>query len=125
MTEAADIPLKNDKKTKISKGIRGIIEGTKEFQRISKIHNGLVPQSIVGTVLGVSRQRVHQLISEGTFSTWEFYGMKWLSQDEVVEFGKLQRKAGENQHKPSLKQLWKDSREAGNTFAKNHKDSGS
>lgn len=124
MTNAADIPLDDDKK-KGSQGIRGILEITKEFKRISALHGGLVPQSIVGSVLSMSRQRVHQLIAEGTFSTWEFYGMKWLSQNEIVEFGKLQRKAGENQHKPSMKRLWIESREAGKEFVKNHKKTGS
>ena len=81
--------------------------------------------SAVATILGVSRQRVHQLADEGTFSHWIFYGMKWLSQDEVVAFAKLNRRAGENQYKPSAKQMWKDSREVGKEYIKQRRPSGS
>ena len=86
--------------------------------RIIKLRGGLVPISAVGTILGVSRQRVHQLADEGTFSVFEFYGMKWLLEDEVVSFAKLKREAGENQFDPSKKQMWKDAREIGKEFVK-------
>jgi hypothetical protein len=104
---------------KVSTGIRGILDHTRQFFKIAKLHGGLVPMSTVATILGVSRQRVHQLVDEGTFSHWTFYRMKWLSQDEVVSFAKLNRRAGENQFKPSVKQMWKDSREVGQTYMKN------
>ena len=92
---------------------------------VSKLKGGLVPQSVVPTILGVSRQRVHQLVEEGTFSYWTFYGMKWMSQDEVISFAKLNRQAGENQYKPSRKQMWKDAREAGSEFIRKRRASGS
>jgi hypothetical protein len=72
--------------------------------------------SAVATILRVSRQRAHQLVDEGTFKHWTFYGMKWLSQEEVVSFAKLNRHQGENQHTPSAKQMWKESREMGKEF---------
>jgi hypothetical protein len=97
---------------------RGVFDDIKEFVRIIKLRGGLVPMSAVGTVLGISRQRVHQLADEGTFSVYEFYGMKWLLEEEVVTFGKLKRAAGENQHEPSKKQMWKEARETGKEFIK-------
>jgi len=115
-TASTDIP---QGKEKLSTGIRGVIDHTREFFRIVKLHGGLVPMSTVATVLGVSRQRVHQLVGEGTFSHWTFYGMKWLSQKEVVSFAKLNRRAGENQYRPSAKQMWKDSRKVCPEFMKN------
>ena len=96
----------------------GVFADVKEFMRIIKLHGGLVPMSSVGTILGVSRQRVHQLADEGTFSVYEFYGMKWLLEKEVVSFAKLKRAAGENQFAPSKKQMWKDAREFGKNFIK-------
>ncbi len=89
--------------------------------RIVKLRGGLVPMSAVGTILGISRQRVHQLADEGTFSVYEFYGMKWLLESEVVSFGKLRRPSGENQHEPSKKQMWKEARETGKDFVKARK----
>jgi hypothetical protein len=98
-------------KDKKSTGVRGILEDVREFVRLTKLHGGLVPQSAVATILGVSRQRVHQLVQEGTFTHWTFYGMKWLSEKEVVSFAKLNRQQGENQYRPSTKQVWKASLE--------------
>jgi hypothetical protein len=94
-------------------GIRGMLADIREFTKLTKLHGGLVPMSAVATILGVSRQRVHQLVDEGTFKFWTFYGMKWLSQEEVVSFAKLNRPKGENQYSPSTKQIWKESREMG------------
>jgi hypothetical protein len=95
---------------------QGVFADIKEFVRITKLRGGLVPMSAVGTILGVSRQRVHQLADEGTFSVFEFYGMKWLLESEVISFAKLKRAAGENQYEPSKKQMWKDAREMGTEF---------
>lgn len=99
-----------------STGIRGMLADVREFAKLTKLHGGLVPMSVVATILGVSRQRVHQLVDEGTFKHWTFYGMKWLSQEEVVSFAKLNRPKGENQYSPSTKQIWKESREMGKEF---------
>lgn len=99
-------------------GIRGMLADVREFAKLTKFHGGLVPMSAVATILGVSRQRVHQLVDEGTFQHWTFYGMKWLSQEEVVSFAKLNRHQGENQYTPSAKQMWKESREMGVEFIK-------
>ena len=101
---------------------RGVFADIKEFMRITKLHGGLVPMSAVATILGVSRQRVHQLADEGTFTVFEFYGMKWLLEEEVVSFGKLRRQAGENQHEPSKKQMWKAAREMGSDFIKGRRE---
>jgi hypothetical protein len=90
----------------------------KEFKRISKLQGGLVPQSAAATALGISRQRVHQLVTEGTLSHWTFYGMKWLSENELVSFAKLHRGEGENQYRPSAKEMWKAAREGGKEFVK-------
>jgi hypothetical protein len=111
-------------KAKRYKGLLSFLTDWHEFSRISKSNGGLVPQSVVATILGVSRQRVHQLIEEGTFSHWSFYGKKWLSQKEVVSFAKLNRQAGENQFQPSAKQIWKASQEHGKEFVKARREHG-
>lgn len=113
---AGSVPAK-----KKAYGLRGLLEDIREFRRISNLQGGLVPQSVAAAVLGVSRQRVHQLVTEGTFSHWSFYGLKWLSQGEVVSFAKLNRGQGENQYRPSTKELWKASRETGGKFVKNRR----
>jgi predicted XRE-type DNA-binding protein len=114
----------SDARQEKSTGTLRIVADIREYLRLSKLHGGLLPQSFVATILGVSRQRVHQLVEEGTFSHWTFYGMKWLSQEEVMSFARLNRQQGENQYKPSTKQLWKDARAAGKEFVRNRKPRG-
>jgi hypothetical protein len=63
-------------------------------------------------------------VDEGTFKHWVFYGMKWLSQEEVVSFAKLNRPKGENQYSPSTKQLWKESRDMGKEFVQKRNEKG-
>ena len=77
--------------------------------------------SSAATILGLSRQRVHQLAEEGTFRSFDFYGMKWLLENEVVSFAKLHRVAGENQYRPTTKELWKVSHETGKEFIRNRR----
>ncbi|MBU6400302.1 MAG: hypothetical protein KGS61_08285 [Verrucomicrobia bacterium] len=86
---------------------RSIFDLAREFTRISKLHDGLIPQTVAAAILGVSRQRIHQLVKEGTFSYWGFYGQKWLSQKEIISFARLHRKPGENQYTLSVKNLWR------------------
>jgi hypothetical protein len=111
----------SDAKQETSKGTLRIVADIREYVRLTKLHGGLLPQSFVATILGVSRQRVHQLVEEGTFSHWTFYGMKWLSQEEVFSFARLNRQKGENQYKPSTKELWKDAREMSKEYVRSRK----
>ena len=101
-----------------------MMENVREFVRLTNLHGGLLPQSAAATALGVSRQRVHQLVEEGTLNHWTFYGMKWLSENEVVSFAKLHRGEGENQYQPSAKQMWKAAREGGKEFVKRRRGQG-
>jgi hypothetical protein len=114
----------SESKPQKATGIRGMLADVREFAKLTKLHGGLVPMSAVATILGVSRQRVHQLVDEGTFKHWVFYGMKWLSQEEVVSFAKLNRPKGENQYSPSTKQLWKESRDMGKEFVQKRNEKG-
>ena len=58
-------------------------------------------------LMGVSKQRVHELVKEGTFVPVEACGKKWLSANQVEGFIKLHRAAGRPWNKPSTKELWK------------------
>ena len=116
MSDTLSLPISS--RIERPKTRKGVFDDIKEFMRITKVRGGLVPMSAVATILGVSRQRVHQLADEGTFTVFEFYGMKWLLEEEVVSFGKLKRAAGENQHAPSKKEMWKAAQSAGQEFIK-------
>ena len=54
-------------------------ERADELIRISESHGGLVPQSALPEVLGISRQRVHQLIQSGQFEKREVFGVPFVT----------------------------------------------
>jgi hypothetical protein len=71
----------------------------------------LVPQQFVGQLLGVSRQRVHQLVNEGRFEVVELQGHRYLTEKSVLAFAQEERKAGRPLTTPSNKELWRVARE--------------
>ncbi len=63
----------------------------KRFRRLSKEHDGLTSPAMAAVAIGISRQRVHQIIQEGHLRTFTILGKPFLSCDEVHAFGKLDR----------------------------------
>jgi hypothetical protein len=58
---------------------QGWRERADELIRISEAHGGLVPQSALGEVLGISRQRVSQLIQTGQFEQRKVFGVAFVT----------------------------------------------
>jgi hypothetical protein len=100
---------------------KSILDTLREFQDISSREHGLVPLAVAATILGLSRQRVHDLVKEGTLVPIEAYGKKWLSGDQLKSFVQLKREPGRPWKEPSLKELWKASFEEGKAILKSPK----
>ncbi len=76
----------------------------KAYQADSKAHGGLITQAQAAMVLGVDTGNLVRLIKDGRLSTYEHFGKRLMSADEIVEFSKLNRMNG---HQGSvLKALW-------------------
>lgn len=54
----------------------------------------LVPLPVAAVLLDLSRQRVHQLVNEGTLRSWEFCGHKYVAGHDVRDFFELDRPEG-------------------------------
>lgn len=54
----------------------------------------IVPTRFVATLLGVSRQRVHQLVKLGMLESVEISGYKWITERSIEVYGKSEREAG-------------------------------
>lgn len=54
----------------------------------------LVPQHLAAELLGVSRQRIWVLANEGRLEGIELGGIRYVTEDSVIAFAKLERKAG-------------------------------
>jgi hypothetical protein len=57
----------------------GLLERWQAFGRLAEEFGGLAPQAFVDDLLGVSRQRVGDLIREGHLEQIDFIGTKWVS----------------------------------------------
>jgi hypothetical protein len=63
----------------------------RRFRQLSKLHEGLTSASFAAEALGVSRQRVHQLIQDGRLRTYSIFDRTFLACDDIAEFAKLDR----------------------------------
>jgi hypothetical protein len=94
----ADLPQRKVKK--------GILDVFRNLRAITSREGGLLPFASAATVLGVSKQRVHDLVKEGTLHPIDLLGKRWLSANELESFVKLQRQAGRPWKEPSIKEQW-------------------
>jgi hypothetical protein len=64
------------------------------FYALARQHGGLTTGFFVGVALGVSKQRVYQLVEAGKLQTYEVLGKKLFACDEIEEFAAIERKPG-------------------------------
>jgi hypothetical protein len=64
------------------------------FRDLARKHHGLMQCSVAAVAIGVSRQRVYQLIDQGRLPTFEILGKIYLPCDEVEAFAAVERDAG-------------------------------
>lgn len=57
----------------------GLLERWRHFGVLAESFGGLAPQAFVHELLGVSRQRVHELVQKGHLEQVDFIGTKWIS----------------------------------------------
>lgn len=66
-------------RTDIEEKRLGLLERWRMFGKLAEEFGGLAPQSFVDDLLGVSRQRVRDLIEAGHLEQVDFIGTKWVS----------------------------------------------
>ena len=77
---------------------------TKDFNECK----GLVPEAAMPHMLGVSRQRWHQMKQEYKFKTYHHFGKNFVSYPIAIEFCKVQRPHGPNAPAQALKAIMQD-----------------
>ena len=60
----------------------------------AEAQGGLVTQAQANAVLGVSKSRASQLIKAGTLKSYEHFGVKLISANQLIEYAKLQKISG-------------------------------
>jgi hypothetical protein len=66
----------------------------REFRRVSEAEGGLTTATLAAVALGVSRQRVYDLVALRKLSEWEFFGRKLFSCLEVETMMRAKRGPG-------------------------------
>lgn len=61
------------------------------FRTLSAIHGGLTQPSMAAMALGVSRQRVHQLVQEDLLTVHYIFGKPYIACNELADFRLLER----------------------------------
>jgi len=77
-------------KSKVAK----IWDQFQELSRLQKTHGILIPQAMAAKMLSVSPQRVWQFVEEGRLEFVEMNGIRFVTENSIVEFARVQRKEG-------------------------------
>jgi hypothetical protein len=85
------MPPKGKKLTAAQKLERDI----EEYTRAMTGDTGpLIAQTVAAQLLGMSRQRVFQLVTSGRLSRWKFFNAPYVSLPEVIRFKATDRPSG-------------------------------
>lgn len=91
--DAIEFPFLADVPKAPSK-LQRVLEVSKKLSKAIDVHGDLVPRDIVAKVVGISRQRVHQLVEEGKITQVDIDGYLFVTQASLVEWVKEERKGG-------------------------------
>jgi len=101
--EAFDFPFVSELPKREKTKFRKIWDTFQALRALTAEKGTLVPSSLAAKILGVSRQRVDQLIQEGRLECHSVDGHNFISEASFVEFAKQERKTGRPPKSPSLR----------------------
>jgi hypothetical protein len=106
--EALEFPafasLPKREKSKIQK----VWDTFQQLSQISKEKGMLMPQTFAAKVLDISKQRVNDLVKNGTLETFDVNGFPFVTEDSVVNYAKTERRSGRPINVPTTsKECWK------------------
>jgi hypothetical protein len=64
------------------------------FQRVSTFVGGLMPQAQAALVLGLSKQRVNNLVAKGRLREHDFFGKNFVACSDIAKFQAEKRRSG-------------------------------
>lgn len=102
VSEEFELPLGLEARPKREKSrLAKVWDHFQELRRVVDEKGMLVPQYFVADLLGISRQRVHQLVNDGRFEVVELQGHRYLTETSVVSFAQDERKNGRPMNPPA------------------------
>lgn len=86
-----ELPL-NDERRSLRKGTKAWrVAEFQRYQQLARKHDGLTSVFFAKIALGVSRQRVYQLMEQGHLHSYEVLGKKFIACDMLERFMALER----------------------------------
>ncbi len=84
----------NDDRKALRAGSKAWVQNeVQRFRNLSAKHGGLTTPWFAKTALGISRQRVYQLMDLGHLPSFELLGKKFIACDQLEAFAALDRTA--------------------------------
>jgi hypothetical protein len=77
------------------------------YVRLSEEHHGLIPQSMLPAALGLSTQRISQLIASNRFDVHRIGGKAYVTGDSFQTFLEIERTTGTRYGNPAVGTLVK------------------
>lgn len=74
-----------------------------EIKQMREQHGQLIPPELAAKLIGVSQQRVDQLMGAGKLMRLEIDGRPFVGENSLVEFARSERKAGRPPKLPETK----------------------
>jgi len=111
VAEIAEFPfvaaLPKREKSKVGK----LWDRFQEASRVAEERGMFVPQIVAAKLLGISKQRVNQIVQDGRLETVDVCGERFILEDSLVEFCKLERKSGRPVNLPTtVSESWRRAR---------------
>ena len=89
-------------------------EELRDLREASKERGVAIPIGSAAVLLGISNQRVHQLIADGRFTPVELHGKNYICEDDIEAYAKSERVGGRPVAFPeTVGGMWKRSVAAG------------
>ena len=86
--------LNLDTCTELNRTPGNIREEFARFQMVAKHVGGLVPQAQAARILGLSKQRINDLVAGGRLREHDFFGKNFIACSDIEKFQGLKRPSG-------------------------------
>ena len=71
-----------------------IADEFRRFRHVSRFVGGLVPQAQAALVLGLSKQRINDLVAGGRLREHDFFGKNFIACSDIADFQGKKRRSG-------------------------------
>jgi hypothetical protein len=92
--DAMQFPFLAEVTPKTSTRVQRIVRAAKAIAEAVERNGSIIPREMVAGLVGLTRQRIHQLIESGDLVQVEIEGHAFVTEDSLVEWLKVERKAG-------------------------------